>query len=134
MKRMRSLLTVVTVMVLGMSTLSAQDNAKVIAVMNKADWCPACEKHGERAMTALMKANTDDAVYIVANDVTDDKTKEMSSLKLTKAGLDAEKISAMKSTGVIYFFDAGTKERISSISMSKDDADLVAAMKKAVNK
>ncbi|MDZ7738092.1 MAG: hypothetical protein U5K32_03285 [Bacteroidales bacterium] len=134
MKKMKSLLAVATIMMLAFTTLSAQNNASVIAVMNRADWCPACEKHGERAMTALMKANGDNLVRFVVNDVTDDETKESSALKLSETGLDAEKTASMKSTGVVYFFNAGTKELISSISMSKDDAVLVDAMKEAVNK
>ncbi|MCA1760079.1 MAG: hypothetical protein LC658_09950, partial [Bacteroidales bacterium] len=62
----------------------AGNGSKVIAVINKADWCPTCEKNGERAMAAFMENNKDGAIHFVANDVTNDETKKKSAEELKK--------------------------------------------------
>lgn len=107
-----------------------QGKSKVICVINKADWCPACVQHGERAMAAFMEANTDGAIQFIANDVTNDETKKKSSENLQELGL--EKVMAEhKYTGVAYFFNAESGELISQISVSKTNEELAGAVKSA---
>lgn len=110
----------------------AQKTEKVIAVVNKADWCSTCVKNEERAQTAFMNANKDGDVLFVVNNVTDDDTKAKSLVILEKAGINKDAMAKLKSTGVVYFFNVETKEYISSVSLKKKDAELVSAMNKAL--
>lgn len=134
MKTLKTFLA--TMMLVALVSISgfAQNQAKVIAVINKADWCPACQQNGERAMAAFMESNKDMAIQFVANDLTNDETKSKSVELLKKLGLD-KAVSAYKGTGVAYFFNANTKTLISQISVAKSNEELASACdaaKKAV--
>ncbi|MDP2338432.1 MAG: hypothetical protein Q8N05_18675 [Bacteroidota bacterium] len=105
----------------------AGTNAKVIAVVNKAEWCPTCQNNGMRAMEAFKANNKDMAILFVANDVTNDETKQKSAEELKKLGLD-KAIEAYPGTGVVYFFNSETKALISQVSVAKPDQELAAAL------
>jgi len=118
--------SVVLIALVSVSTFAGK-GSKVIAVINKADWCPTCQKNGERAMAAFMANNKDMAIQFLANDVTNDETKLKSAEELKKVGLD-KAIAAYPGTGVAYFFNSETKELISQVSVAKTDAELAAAL------
>src|SRR6056297_3547732 len=130
MKTMKTILTSFILVTLFSVSVMAQSSAKVIAVINKADWCPVCEKNGERAMKALKSANQDGAVKFVPNDLTDDQTKKASAKRLKELGL-YDKMESHNGTGVVFFFDAETKELIDRISVAKSNQKLTAAVQKA---
>ena len=46
MKTVKSILVSVVLVLLVSVSAMAQSNAKVIAVINKADWCPTCQQNG----------------------------------------------------------------------------------------
>ena len=132
MKTLKSILTSFILIALVGLSASAQSNTKIIAVVNEAEWCPACKSNGERAMNAF-KANNKDAVFqFVQNNLTNDETKLKSSAELKKHGL-LNAMSEFKGTGVVYFFDAQTKALISKIGISKTDEELATAMLSAQN-
>jgi len=108
----------------------AQSEAKVTGVINKADWCPVCEKNGPRAMKALNGANQDGAIKFIGNDLTDDETKKKSAMILKKHGL-YEKMKSKNGTGIVFFFDAETKELVDRISVAKSNQKLAAAVQSA---
>ncbi len=108
----------------------AGNHSKVVAVINKADWCSVCEKNGMRAMETFKTNNTDMAIKFIANDLTSDETKAESAKELQKVGL-AETMAKHKKTGVVYFFDADSKELINTISVAKSSDELAEAMKTA---
>ena len=115
--------------------VSAQSDAKVIAVVNKADWCSVCKANGDRAMAAFMSNNKDMSVLFLGNNVTDDKTEKKSAEELKKYGLDKE-MEKHTGTGVAYFFDAKTKKLVNEISVAEPDNKLAEALvnaKKDVN-
>ena len=116
-------------LLISMSAL-AQSEPKSIAVINKADWCPVCEEHGKRAMKALKSNNKDGAVKFVANNLTNAETKEESAKKLKKYGL-FKKMKSHNNTGVVFFFDAKTKELVDKISVSKPSKKLAEAVQQA---
>jgi len=120
---MKTILTSFILVTLFSVSVMAQSSAKVIAVVNKADWCPVCEKNGERAMAALMKNNKDGSVQFVVNDLTSNETKAQSAKELKKVGV-YETVSEFNSTGVVYFFNARTTELINQISVAKPDEKL----------
>jgi len=135
MKTVKSIL-ISAVLFLALSvSVSAQADAKVIAVVNKADWCSVCKANGDRAMAALMSNNKDMAVLFIGNNLTDENTKKKSAEELKKYGLDKE-MEKHTGTGVAYFFDAKTKKLVSEISVAEPDNKLAEALvnaKKGVN-
>ena len=67
---------------------NAQVEPKVIAVVTKANWCPACVKNEARIGSEVMsKVNLKD-VKVVMNDLTNDSTKQTSQANLKENGLE----------------------------------------------
>ncbi len=127
MKTMKTIFSSLALVALFSASAMAQSGAKVIAVVNKADWCPSCEKNGERAMSALMESNKEGLVQFVANDLTNDETKAKCAVELKKVGLN-EAVADKKYTGMVYFFNAKTKELVSEISVAKSNQELAMAL------
>ena len=127
---MKTLLTSLIFALFISLTANAQMDTKVNAVVNRADWCPACEKNGERAMTTLMEHNKNKAVRFIVNDLTDKATKAESAKKLQMAGLE-QVMSSFKATGMVYFFDAKTKKLIDKISVVKSNSELAKTLENA---
>ncbi len=130
MKTVKSILVSIALVALVSISGIAQTGAKVIAVINKADWCPTCQQNGKRAMSAFMENNKDMSIQFIANDLTNDESKKKSAEELKKVGLD-QVIGNYKGTGVAYFFNAETKALISQISVGKSDQELADAMLEA---
>lgn len=127
MKVSKSILVSLAFILMITASATAQSDAKVIAVVNHAEWCPACKGNGERAQGAFMENNQDGTIQFVVNDLTTDETKQKSAKELKKVGLD-KVMEQNKGTGVAYFFNAGTKGLITSISVTKTNEELAAAM------
>ncbi len=128
MKTLKLIITSFILTVLATTSISAQSNTKILAVINEADWCPTCQHNGERAMKAFKANNKDGNFQFVVNNLTNDKTKKVSSGKLKELGLE-NAMSEFKGTGMVYFFNAKTKALISKISIVKSDDELAKAMK-----
>ncbi len=127
MKTLKSILTSFMLIILVGLSASAQSNTKVIAVVNEAEWCPACKSNGERAMNAFKENNKDAVFQFVKNNLTNDETKLKSNNKLKELGL-FDAMAEFKGTGVVYFFNAETKALISKIGISKSNEELATAM------
>ncbi|HVN56986.1 MAG TPA: hypothetical protein VMT63_01690 [Bacteroidales bacterium] len=135
MKTVKSILISAVLFLLVTVSALAQSEAKVIAVVNKADWCSVCKANGDRAMAAFMSNNKDMAILFLGNNVTDDKTEEKSAEELKKYGLDKE-MAKHTGTGVAYFFNAKSKKLIKEISIAEPDnklAEALAFAKKGAN-
>ena len=132
MKAVKSIFANVALILLVSVSAFAGTGSKVIAVINKADWCPTCEKNGQRAMSCFMENNKDMAIRFVANDVTDEESKAKSVEELKKVGLD-KAMAEYKMTGVAYFFDAESKKLITQVSVAKSNEELAEAMKLSLN-
>lgn len=130
MKTVKTVLASVVLVVLVSFSAIAGSGAKVIAVINRADWCPTCQQNGERAMAAFMANNKDMSIQFVANDVTNAESKKKSAEELKKFGLD-QVIKKYKGTGVTYFFNSETKALIGQVSVAKTDQELAAALQTA---
>ena len=102
-------------------------DSKVIAVVNHAEWCSVCKNNGERAQTVFMENNSDGAIRFIVNDLTSDETKSKSELELKDAGV-AGAMAGYKGTGLVYFFNAETKELITKVSVSKSNEELAGAL------
>jgi hypothetical protein len=111
----------------------AQSNAKVIAVITKADWCGVCKKNGPRVMADVIPGYKGEAVQIIINDLTDDKTSKAGKAELETAGVYKE-VSMDKATGIITLVDANTKMIISKISVAKSNEEIIKAFDEAIVK
>ncbi len=127
MKTMKTIFASVTFILL-ISLLSfAGNGTKVIAVINHASWCSTCQNHGERAQAAFMENNKDETILFIVNDLSNEETKLKSAVELKNAGLD-KVMGDRKATGVVYFFNAETKEFITSVSVAKSNGELAEAL------
>ena len=115
------------------ANLYAQSSSKVIAVVNKADWCGTCEKNGERVMMNVFSKYKEPQVTLVNNDLTDDKTKAASKEALEKLGVYAL-VAGEKKTGLVTFIDTKTKKVVGTISLAKSNEEIKEAFDKAIKK
>ncbi|MBK7625601.1 MAG: hypothetical protein IPJ16_00110 [Bacteroidales bacterium] len=127
MKTVKSIFTSMILALMVSASVMAQSEPKVVAVVNKADWCPVCKENGERAMAAFMNNNKDGAIKFVANDLTTAETRDKSAEELKSIGLDLA-AGKVQGTGLVSFFNPKTKALLNQISVSSTDAELAAAM------
>lgn len=132
MKTVKSIFASLILTLIVSTSLLAQSEARVAAVVTRADWCSVCKANGERAMAALMENNKDGAVKFYVNDLTNDQTKNKSAEELKPAGL-YEVASKNTGTGMVSFYNTKTKTLISQVSVSKADSKLAAALTEAKN-
>lgn len=108
--------------------------AMVIAVVNEASWCPACQENGKRIKTEVapqyMKNKN---VTLVINNLSDKMTIEESNKTLHNLGLD-NFTDKNKSTGVIYFVNPKTKKVVDKISVTESTKAIMAAFEKNMSK
>jgi thiol:disulfide interchange protein len=131
MKNSKSIILSLALVLLVTGAVFAQKEAKVIAVVNHADWCPTCQNNGERAKTTFMENNKDGAIQFTVNNLTNEETIKTSTEELKKLGVD-KPMAAYKGTGMVYFFDAKTKKLITQISVAKTSDEIATAMSAAV--
>ncbi len=132
MKTTKSILASFALILLVSVTTMAQSKAKVIAVINKAEWCPVCKANGQRAMAAFMADNKDGSIQFVANNLTNEATTKKSAEELKKLGLE-KAMAPYRSTGVVYFFNSKSKTLISQLSIAKSDQQIADALLAAKN-
>jgi hypothetical protein len=122
------------VMSFSFSASAQKVQPKIIALFTKASWCVVCQANGPRFMKDIMPMIQENKeVQIIINDLSDKKTIATSNRALQKAGLDdfAEKNPA---TGMLYFFNADKKKRLSSASLADSNEEIEKAYKKALSK
>lgn len=124
------------VLVMSFSFVARAQNVqpKVIALLTKASWCPVCQANGPRFMKEVMPmVMKNKEVEMVMNDLSDKKTTAMSKGMLEKAGIYqfAKKNPA---TGMLYFFDAKSKELISKVSLAEPNEEIEKAYQEALSK
>jgi len=127
MKTQKSVIFSLAIIMLMSVSAMAQSDAKVIAVINHAEWCSVCKSNGERAQAAFMENNKDGAIQFLVNNLTDAASIEKSATALKETGLD-KVMADKKMTGTAYFFDAETKKLITKVSVAKSDQELADAM------
>lgn len=116
------------------SGLAQSQQVKVVALINKASWCPVCQAHGMHFMKEIAPmVMKNPEVKMVMNDLSDDQTRASSMKMLQQAGIAgfAKKNNA---TGKVYFLDAKSKKLLSSVSIAEPDKVIMKAYKKAMSK
>jgi hypothetical protein len=129
-------LLIATMLLLGTTTavLAQSGHVKVIALMNKASWCPVCQDHAMHFMkdiAPMVMKNPE--VKMVVNDLSNDQTRASSMSMLKEAGI-AQFAEENDATGRIYFLDAKTKKLLSTVSIAQSDMDIMKAYKEALRK
>ncbi len=127
-------LLIATFLSMGIAISGFSQNAKVIALVNKASWCQVCQANGprfEKDIMPMAMANKD--VQIVMNDLSNDNTKAASLPMLEKAGIAsfAEKNTG---TGTLYFINAKSKKLISEVSLAQSDEEIKKVFMAAITK
>lgn len=131
---MRSIKIVIVAFLLFATTgVFAQSKSKVIAVVNKANWCHVCQENGERVMTEVLAAFKEPQVTIAANDLTNETTKAESKAALQKLGV-YNLVASERSTGQIILIDGKTKKVVNKISVAKTNDELKSAFNQAINR
>ncbi|MBK7625600.1 MAG: hypothetical protein IPJ16_00105 [Bacteroidales bacterium] len=127
MKTAKPILIAIILNIIIALSLNAQTEIKVIAVLNKADWCPVCRTHDKRAMPAIMDNNIDGAVKFIIYDQSNDQTTEETGKDLKIAGLE-QTIEKHDGAGMVSFFNYKSKEFISQISFAESNDKLTEAL------
>jgi hypothetical protein len=125
------------------STQSTTDEIKVIAVVNKANWCAVCKANGERFGNNIMPYATK-GLTIVMNDLTNETTIAKSKADLKKSSLykqiyktNRKGVGRMMqvcgiihgkektmASGIVTFIDAKTLKVLSESSIAITDAEM----------
>lgn len=129
MKALRVLF--VAVFSLASFNIFAQSDAKVIAVVNQAEWCGTCEKHGGRAMTEVFSQYKEPQVSFANNVLTNEETIASSKKELEALGVYSL-LADEKNTGIVILIDNKTKKVISKTSLAKPSKEIKAAFDKAI--
>lgn len=104
-----------------------EQSPKVLAVINKANWCPTCQANDARMMSEVLPACKNLKVKFLPNDLTNAQT-------IAKSGEDLKKnnilslVQTVKSTGVILLIDAKTKKLIKEISVARPSEEIIKAI------
>lgn len=111
-------------------TGSTQNSKKVIAVINKADWCHVCQTNGEKIMKEVIPVFSESNVQFLMNDLTSDATKADSKMGLDKAKV-YEAVKKINETGLLLLIDAETGKLLEKISVAEPVEKLVKTIKKS---
>ena len=111
-------------------TGSTQNSKKVIAVINKADWCHVCQANGEKIMKEVIPVFNESSVQFLMNDLTSDATKADSKMGLDKIKV-YEAVKKIKETGLLLLIDAETGKLLEKISVAEPVEKLVKTIKQS---
>lgn len=142
MKKLK-LMSVILLMATSLLIKAQTTNAKVIAVVNKANWCAVCKANGDRLSNNIMPY-TAKGLGIIMNDLTDETTIAKSKDELKKSSLYKQIYKANRkgvgrmmevcgivhgknknmATGIITFVDAKTLKVLSETSIAITDSEM----------
>ncbi|HZG01662.1 MAG TPA: hypothetical protein VEY71_11705 [Chitinophagales bacterium] len=126
------------------------EQPKLIAVVNRANWCAVCKANEERFRELLM-LYADRGVKIYVNDLTNDTTKAASRSTLQNAnlyqaltaaprkrtgrmlescGLTKDKNQSSAASGIVTFIDPETLKPLKQRSIASSDEEMKATVEK----
>ena len=122
-----------TIFILGIILFSSivaigQEGKKVIAVINRADWCPVCLQNGEKVMKEVMPVFNQSNVQFIMNDLTNDDTKEKSKMLLKEMKV-YDAVKKTNATGLILLVDEASGKVTGKISVAESTDKLIEAIK-----
>jgi hypothetical protein len=98
-------------------------NPKLVAVVNRGNWCTVCKENGQRFGTLLMPYSAQ-GVNIYMNDLTDATTTNASKELLQKAGVYSKALAKVKETGLVVFINPRTGKKIKQVSIALADEEM----------
>jgi hypothetical protein len=128
-------------------------NPKLIAVVNRANWCGICKANAERFSKVLMPYSVK-GVNIYLNDLTNKTTKEASRQELEKANvyetvntiprkgmgkalkachLVKDKKQTQDVAGIVTFIDPVSHKQLKQVSISVSDEEMNSIITKLLN-
>lgn len=129
------------------------ENPKLIAVINRANWCRICKENGQR-FGALIMPYTVAGVNIYVNDLTDETTKASSKVELEKAdvyeaattiprkgmgrmlkscGLAKDKKMSTDVSGIVTFVNPKTHKLMKQLSIASTDEEMKSTIDNLLN-
>ena len=111
-------------------TMHAQATAKVIAVVNKADWCHVCQQNGNKMMKEVAPVFENSNILIVMNDLTNETTTKKSKQVLKEHKVYAA-VKDETATGMVFLVSKETGKITGKISVAEPAAAIIAALKNA---
>ena len=133
--------------------LGRSDNPKLIAVVNKANWCAVCKANATRFGNVLMPYAAK-GVNIYLNDLTDETTKAASKQELEKVDafvavnsiprqgigkvlkacrLVNDKAQTQDVTGIVTFINPKTHKQVKQISIAESDEVIIKSINNLLN-
>ena len=128
-------------------------NPKLIAVVNRANWCGVCKANAERFSKVLMPYSAK-GVNIYLNDLTNETTKEASKQELENANvyvavttlprkgmgkvlkvchLVKDKKQTQDMAGIVTFIDPVSHKQLKQVSISVSDEEMNSIITKLLN-
>jgi hypothetical protein len=159
---MKTLKSIFAILLLAISfAANAQDaavqtnqvNPKLIAVVNRANWCMVCRTNGERFGAVLMPYAAK-GVKIYMNDITNDTTRAASKAVLENeriykavtmvkrkgmgkmiqsCGLAKDKQNLNMASGIVTFINAATYKQLKQVSIALTDEEMKKTIDKLLN-
>lgn len=111
-----------------LSSFKSTSDVKVIAIVNKADWCSICKAYAGRTVATFTENNTDNYFQFIVNDITNEETKKTSKPAIAKVGLD-KTLHGSLAAGVLSFYDAKTKALLAQVTVANTADEIAATMK-----
>lgn len=115
------------------ASLNAQTNTKVVAVINRADWCHVCQANGEKMMKEVMPVFENSGIRFIMNDLTNDATTEKSK-ELLKESKVYEAVKSNTYTGLVLLVDAETGKLTGKISVAEPAQKIIETLKMSAMK
>lgn len=115
------------------AVLNGQTNTKVVAVINRADWCHVCQANGEKMMKEVMPVFENSGIRFIMNDLTNDATTEKSK-ELLKESKVYEIVKSNTYTGLVLLVDAETGKLTSKISVAEPAQKIIETLKMSAMK
>jgi hypothetical protein len=128
MKKIIFTLITVIATALTLSSFKFAPEAKVIAIVNKADWCSICKAYAGRTVATFTENNTDNYFQFIVNDITNDDTRKASKPSIQKVGL-VSPLQDAYGAGVLSFYDAKTKKLLAQVTVANSAEEVALTMK-----
>ncbi len=104
------------------------ETSKIVAVLNRADWCPVCKANETRIMQDVIPRGKDFNVQFIINDLTNKNTIDKSKSELEKYNA-FENSRQVKPTGVIIFIDRESGKILKTVSIAEPPDKIIQTMK-----
>jgi len=128
MKKSILMLFAVISTALTLSSFKPANETKVIAIVNKADWCSICKAYAGRTVETFTENNTDNYFQFIVNDITNEETKKASKPAITKVGLE-KTLKGSLAAGVLSFNDVKTKKLLAQVTVANTIEEVASTMK-----